>query len=171
MGDSMRKVVLGLVVLLTMGDSCNNGVVGNQDYGIVTGRVLDATSNKPIADAIVSVGSLFVITADGQGGFTLPHVPVGLQTVTARMPGFTTTTTQLRVRKDTTAQAGYLRLVPLNKPDAVPTLPPPATPTPLVTIVPTYVPPGVASPSPSLSPSAAPSPSATASMQAQSGQI
>ena len=86
----MRKVVLGLVVLLTMGDSCNNGVVGKQDYGSVTGRVLDATTKRPIADAIVSVGSLFVITADAQGGFTLPHVPVGLQTVTARMPGFTT---------------------------------------------------------------------------------
>ena len=159
----MRKVVLGLVVLLTMGDSCNNGIVGVQDYGSVTGRVLDATSNRPIADAIVSVGSPFVITADAQGGFTLPHVPVGLQTVTARMPGFTTDATQLRVRKDLTAQAGYLRLVPLSKPDAVPTLPPPATPTPQVTIVPTYVPPGAVTPSPSAT--------ASASMQPQTGQI
>lgn len=167
----MRKMVLGLVVLLTMGDSCNNGVVGNQDYGSVTGRVLDATSNRPISDAIVSVGSLFVITTDAQGGFMLAHVPVGLQTVTARMPGFTTDASQLRVRKDLTAQAGYLRLVPLSKPDAVPTLPPPATPTPLVTIVPTYVPPGATTPSASLSPTVTPSPSAAPSMQAQSGQI
>lgn len=161
----MRKVVLGLVVLLTMGDSCNNGVVGVQDYGSVTGRVLDATTNRPIADAIVSVGSLFVITTDAQGGFVLAHVPVGLQTVTARMPGFTTDATSLRVKKDATAQAGYLRLVPLSKPDAVPTLPPPATPTPLVTVVPTYVPPAAVTPSPS------PSPSPTPSMQTQSGQI
>jgi Carboxypeptidase regulatory-like domain len=167
MGSSMRKVVLGLVVLLAMGDSCNNGVVGNQDYGSVAGRVLDATTNKPIADAIVSVGSLFVITTDAQGGFMLPHVPIGLQTVTARMPGFTTDASSLRVRKDTTAQAGYLRLVPLSKPDAVPTLAPPATPTPQVTIVPTYVPPEAVSPSPSLTPSATPS----GSMQPQSGQI
>ncbi|HUN28456.1 MAG TPA: carboxypeptidase-like regulatory domain-containing protein [Alphaproteobacteria bacterium] len=168
----MRKVVLGLVFLLAMGDSCNNGVVGVQDYGSVTGRVLDATSNKPIADAIVSVGSLFVITTDAQGGFVLPHVPVGLQTVTARMPAFTTDATSVRVKKDMTAQAGYLRLVPLSKPEAVPTLPPPATPTPEVTIVPTYVPPGYTpsppgSPTPAASPSAAPS----ASVQAQSGQI
>ena len=151
----MRNLVLGLVLLLAMGDSCNNGVVGVQDYGSVTGRVLDAVSNKPIADAIVSVGSLFVVTADAQGAFTIPHVPIGQQIVTARMPGFTTATTTLRVHKDETAQAGFLRLVSLTKPDAVPTLPPPATPTPAVTVIPTYLPPGA----PTGTPSATPTPS------------
>jgi len=164
----MRNLVLGLVFLLAMGDSCNNGVVGVQDYGSVTGRVLDATTNRPIANAFVSVGSLFVVTADGQGAFTLPHVPVGLQSVTARMPGYTTDATTLRVKKDETAQVGYLRLVPLSKPEAVPTLPPPATPTPEVTVIPTYVPPGY-TPSPSASPSPSPTPAASASMQPQSG--
>jgi hypothetical protein len=158
----MRRVILGLVLLLTMGDSCNNNVVGVQDYGSVTGRVLDAATNRPIADAIVSIGSLFVSTADAQGGFTIPHVPVGLQQVTARMPGFTTVTMQIRVKKDQTAQAGYLRIVSITKPDSLPTLPPPPTPTPEVTIEPTYVPPGYTpSASPSLSPSAAPSASPT----------
>jgi hypothetical protein len=158
----MRRVILGLVLLLTMGDSCNNNVVGVQDYGSVTGRVLDAATNRPIADAIVSIGSLFVSTADAQGGFTIPHVPVGLQQVTARMPGFTTVTMQIRVKKDQTAQAGYLRIVSITKPDSLPTLPPPPTPTPEVTIEPTYVPPGYTpSASPSVSPSAAPSASPT----------
>jgi Carboxypeptidase regulatory-like domain len=133
-----------------------------QDYGSVTGRVLDATTNRPIANALVSVGSLFVVTADAQGAFTLPHVPVGLQNVTARMPGYTTDATSLRVRKDTTGQVGYLRLVPLSKPDAVPTLPAPATPTPQPTVVPTYVPPGY-SPSPGVSPTASTSPAPAAS--------
>jgi Carboxypeptidase regulatory-like domain len=161
-GGSMRRLVLGLVLLLTMGDSCNNGVVGNQDYGGVTGRVLDATTNRPIANAIVSVGSLFVVTADAQGAFMLPHVPVGLQVVTARMPGFTTDSTTLRVKKDLTAQAGFLRLVSVTKPDAVPTLPPPATPTPEVSIEPTYVPPGY-TPSPGPTAAVTGSPAAVAS--------
>jgi len=160
----MRKVILGLVVLLTMGDSCNNAVVGVQDYGSVTGRVLDATTNQPIAAAIVSVGSLFVSNADGHGAFTIPHVPVGQQTVTARMPGYTTDAATVRIHKDATTQVGYLRLVPITKPAAMPTLPPPATPTPQVTIVPTYVPPGYTpSASPSAQPSLAPSPSPSAS--------
>lgn len=151
----MRRLILGLVLLLTMGDSCNNNVVGVQDYGSVTGRVLDATTNRPIADAIVSIGSLFVSTADAQGAFTIPHVPIGLQQITARMPGFTTVTVQIRVKKDVTAQAGYLRIVPIAKPDAVPTLPPPPTPTPEATAMATYLPPGY---TPSPSPSASPTP-------------
>jgi hypothetical protein len=159
----MRRLVLGLVLLLAMGDSCNNGIVGNQDYGGVTGRVLDATTNRPIANAIVSVGSLFVVTADAQGAFTLPHVPTGLQVVTARMAGFTTDSTTLRVKKDVIAQAGFLRLVSVTKPDAVPTLPPPATPTPEVSIEPTYVPPGyTASPAAGGTPGASATPAASA---------
>jgi len=146
----MRKVVLGLVLLLAMGDSCNNGVVGVQDYGSVSGRVLDAMTNRPIADAIVSVGSLFVSTADAQGGFTIPHVPIGNQSLTARMPGFTTVTTMVRVKKDETAQAGYVRLVPITKPADIPTLPPPPTPTPKASAIPTYLPPGF-TPSPAAS--------------------
>ncbi len=169
----MRKVVLGLVLLLAMGDSCNNGVVGVQDYGSVSGRVLDAMTNQPIADAIVSVGSLFVSTADAKGGFVIPHVPIGNQSLTARMPGFTTVTVMVRVRKDEPAQAGYVRLVPITKPADVATLPPPPTPTPEATVIPTYVPPGYSpspapgaaaqSASPSASPAASTSPAATAS--------
>jgi hypothetical protein len=165
--SDMRRVILGLVLLLTMGDSCNNNVVGVQDYGTVTGRVLDATTNGPIADAIVSVGSLYVSTADARGGFTIPHVPIGLQQVTARMPGFTTVTTQVRIKKDQTTQAGFLRIVPLTKPDSIPTLPPPATPTPEASVIPTYVPPGYTpSPAPTASPAAAVTPAAPATATA-----
>lgn len=143
----MRRLLLGLVFLLTIADSCNNGVVGVQDYGSVTGRVLDAMTNKPIANAIVSIGSLYTGTADGNGAFTLPRVPIGQQTVDARMPGFTTAASQVRVRKDQTTQAGFLRLVPITKAASVPTLPPPPTPTPQVSEEPTYNPAAAASPS------------------------
>ena len=159
----MRRLILGLVLLLTMGDSCNNNVVGVQTYGSVTGRVLDATTNRPIADAIVSIGSLFVTTADAQGAFTVPHVPVGLQQITARMPGFTTVNQTVRVKKDETTQVGFLRIVPITKPPEEPTLPPPATPTPEPTATaPQYIPPGYTpSASPSASPAASPSASPT----------
>ena len=153
---TMRKLILGLVVLLTMGDGCGNGVVGVQDYGAVTGRVLDASTNQPIGNAIVSVGSLYTTTADPQGAFTLPNIPIGQQTVTARMAGFTTASHAVSVKKDKTAQAGYLRLLSLAAPVGQPTLPPPATPTPIASEVPTWTPP--ASPTPSPSPAASPTP-------------
>lgn len=158
----MRNLVLGLVVLLAMGDSCNNGVVGVQDYGSVTGRVLDATTNRPISAAIISVGSLYTASADGYGAFTMPHIPIGQQTVTARMPGFTTTTATVRVHKDQTTQVGYLRLVPITKPDSVPTLAPPPTPTPEPTSESTWTPPqGSPSPGASASSAATATPAAT----------
>ncbi|MDP9024068.1 MAG: carboxypeptidase-like regulatory domain-containing protein, partial [Candidatus Eremiobacteraeota bacterium] len=98
----MRNLVLGFVIFLALGDSCSNGVVGVQDYGSVTGRVLDATTNKPVPNAIVSVGSIFTATADTRGAFTMPRIPVGSQSVTVRAPGFTTTTADVRIRKDRT---------------------------------------------------------------------
>ncbi len=136
----MRRLLLGFVFLLTIADSCNNGVVGVQDYGQVTGRVLDAMTNRPIANAIISVGSLYTATADANGAFILPHIPIGQQTVSARMPGFSTDSAPVRVRKNETSQAGFLRLVPITKPASVGTLPPPPTPTPEASVVPTFNP-------------------------------
>ena len=151
----MRRLLLGFVFLLTVADSCNNGVVGVQDYGKVSGRVLDAMTNRPVANAIVSVGSLYTATADANGAFILPRIPIGQQTITARMPGFSTDSAPIRVRKNETAQAGYLRLVPITKPASVPTLPPPPTPTPQASAEPTYNP-----EAPPPSPGASPAPSA-----------
>ena len=160
--SAMRNLVLGLAALLLLGDSCNNGVVGVQDYGSITGRVLDAATNRPIGSALLSVGSLYTTSADANGGFTMARIPVGLQTVTARMAGFTTSSMQIRVRKDQTSSLGYIRIVSLTKPDAVNTLPPPPTPTPEVSVEPTWIPPSE-SPSPGASSSPSASPAGTSS--------
>ncbi|MBV8654951.1 MAG: hypothetical protein JO160_02830, partial [Candidatus Eremiobacteraeota bacterium] len=49
----MRYAVLGMLLLFALGDGCSPtpGVVGVQDYGQVTGRVLDAMTNRPIPSA------------------------------------------------------------------------------------------------------------------------
>ncbi len=160
----MRNVVLGFVMLLALGDSCNNNVVGVQTYGTVTGRVLDATTNRPIGSALVSIGSLYTTTADPQGAFTLPRIPIGRQVIDARMPGYSTAHATLLVRNAQTTSAGYLRLVPLTIAPGTPTLPPPATPTPEASVAPQWTPPGyTAPPSASPSPASAPSPSPAAS--------
>ena len=156
---AMRKLILGLVILVTMGDGCNNGVVGVQDYGSVTGRVLDASTNQPIGNALVSVGSLYTGTADAQGAFTLQNIPIGQQVVTARMPGFTTATQTVVIHKERTSQAGYLRLVSLARPEGESTLAPPPTPTPVASSLPTWTPPPT--PTPSASPTASPTSAAS----------
>lgn len=139
---------MGMILLFALGDACSPppNVVGVQDYGRVTGRVLDATTNRPIASAIVSVGSIYTIRSDVNGGFMLRSV-AGDQTVTARAAGYTTATADTTIPKDGIVSIGYIRLVPLTVPVGTPTLSPPVIPTP----------------TPSASPSAAPSPSAASS--------
>lgn len=128
----MRYLVLGMLVLFSLGDGCSPspGVVGVQDYGQVTGRVLDAMTNRPIPGALVSVGSLYTTSADARGAFLIEKVPAGDQTVTARVPGYSTAEGDVTVLKDRTASVGYVRLVPLVHPAGQATLSPPATPTP-----------------------------------------
>ncbi len=128
----MRRFVLGLVLLFALGDSCapSPGVVGVQDYGQVTGRVLDAMTNRPLPNALVSVGSLYTASADARGAFVLGKVPAGDQTVTARAPGYSYGTGDVTVLKDRIVSVGYVRLVPVIHPEGQATLPPPATPSP-----------------------------------------
>lgn len=128
----MRYAVLGMILLFALGDGCSPspGVVGVQDYGQVTGRVLDAMTNNPIPSALVSVGSLYATAADPKGAFNLPRVPAGDQTVTARAPGYIAATADVTVHKDKGVSIGYIRLLPTIRPAGVPTLPPPPTPTP-----------------------------------------
>jgi hypothetical protein len=163
----MRYFVLGALLLFALGDGCSSspGVVGVQDYGQVTGRVLDAMTNRPIPAALVSVGSLYTASADARGAFTLMKVPAGDQTVTGRAAGYTPATADITVEKDKTASVGYIRLVPLIHPDGVPTLQPPPTPVPKTSPAasPTEAPaPGVA-PTPGGEPNPAPAPATSAS--------
>jgi len=144
-------LALGFVLLLgadSGGCSPAPNIVGVQDYGSVTGRVLDATTNLPLANAIVSVGSLYTTSTDPKGAFTLPRVPVGQQQVIARVPGYTTVSADAMVVANQGVSIGYLRLVPIANTAGTPTLPPPPTPTP----APTTTPEPYFSPTPSSSP-------------------
>jgi Carboxypeptidase regulatory-like domain len=151
----MRYAVLGMLLLFALGDGCSPppNVVGVQDYGHVVGRVLDAMTNRPIPNALLSVGSLYTTRADVKGGFALRAV-AGDQTVTARAAGYSTTTADTTIPKDGTVSIGYIRLVPLTYPAGQATLAPPPTSAPRVT-------PSAAAGAPSASPSSAPSASPT----------
>ncbi len=160
----MRYALLGMLLLFALGDSCSPppNVVGVQDFGRVTGRVLDAMTNRPIPNALLSVGSLYTTRADVNGAFTLRTV-AGDQTVTARAPGYSTTTADTTIPKDGTVSVGYVRLVPLTFPAGQPTLAPPPTPAPRVSPVAATAEPG-SSTSPAAAttaPSASPAPSPT----------
>lgn len=123
--------VLGFVFLLSLGANgggCSNpNAVGVQQYGSIVGRILDATTNQPVANALVSVGSLFTATSDPSGAFTLSNIPIGHQGVTASSPGYYRNSVTAFVRQNETTNIGYLRIMPVT---GGPTAPPPPTPSP-----------------------------------------
>lgn len=123
-------IVLGSFLLIgaDSGGCSQPHVVGVQEYGVVTGRVLDATTNLPISNAIVSVGSLYTTSSDAKGAFTLPRVPIGEQTVTVRAPAYTTVTATVTIAQGEGVSIGYARLVPIALPAGMTTLAPPPIP-------------------------------------------
>jgi hypothetical protein len=103
-----RRLRLGLLVAVlaaTLGDKgCDPNYIGVQDYGAITGRVIDAKTQGPIAGALVSVGSLYVTRSDEKGAFTLPKVPIGTQQVVISATGYQTLAPiPILVTKDKTA--------------------------------------------------------------------
>ena len=59
--------------------------------GALAGRVLDGRSNRPVADAIVTIareGAFLRMLTDGQGGFAFRDLPSGTFSMTATLGGY-----------------------------------------------------------------------------------
>lgn len=106
------------VCAATLSACVNPNAIGVQDTGSIVGRVIDAKTQQPIANAIVNVNSLVGGTTDGGGVFRLSNnVPTGVQQVTVRAVGYATYTSgDIVIRKGETSDAGLIPLQPLNGP-------------------------------------------------------
>ncbi len=141
----MKLFAAAIIFVLAQAGGCNNPNGGGvQDYGSIVGRVLDATNNRPVPNALVAVGVLYTGYSNPDGAFSLTGIPIGRQGLSASAPGYSTTTVTVPVHKDQTTNAYYVRLLPLS---GGPTAPPPPTPTPTA---------GPATPTPVLSPEPSP---------------
>ncbi|HEY0799077.1 MAG TPA: carboxypeptidase-like regulatory domain-containing protein [Candidatus Baltobacteraceae bacterium] len=93
--------------MLALSACANPNGIGVQDTGTVIGRVYDTGSSQGLPNVLVSVGSLLAVNTAPDGSFSLPNVPVGLQTVTVTLPpGYSgATTEQVDVLKNQTVAA------------------------------------------------------------------
>ena len=108
-----RSLICLLAAVITIATGCSNPNGGGvQDFGSITGRLLDDSTGKPlsVSPIYISVGSNVVSQVDNQGGFTLSKVPIGKQTVNVNAIGYTTYSFDVNVVKDQTSDAGYIRL-------------------------------------------------------------
>ena len=103
--------LLSASILVAAGCSNPNGQ-GVQEFGTVTGRLLDERTGSPVSVSpiYISVGSNIVSQVDNQGGFTIRRVPVGQQTVQVNAIGYQPYSFVVNVVKDQTSDAGYVRL-------------------------------------------------------------
>jgi TonB-linked SusC/RagA family outer membrane protein len=81
----VRRLILALVVGLV----CSVRLGAQGPTGIISGRVVDAASQQPVADvAVVVEGTRLGAVTGADGNFVIVGVPVGSQTVRARRIGF-----------------------------------------------------------------------------------
>src|SRR5438105_11631744 len=84
-GDVMRRVrgiITSLLAVLWTAPLC-----GQQPTGTIRGHVTDAANQQPLSGVTVAVGSRAALTqADGR--YVLAGVPVGTDTMRARMLGY-----------------------------------------------------------------------------------
>lgn len=108
-----RSLLCALAMVTLLGAGCENpNGQGLQEFGSITGRLLDDQTGQPItvSQTYVSVGSVVVTSVDAKGGFTLGKVPVGKQTVNINALTYRTMSIDVNVVKDQTSDVGYIRL-------------------------------------------------------------
>jgi hypothetical protein len=82
-------VLAGLLGSMPLSGCVNPNAIGVQVYGTVTGVVVDSVTQKPIAGALVScTGTLATRATDTNGGFVIPNVAQGMQTVTVSIAAY-----------------------------------------------------------------------------------
>lgn len=103
-----RASVLVLLSLALSACSPNPNAAGVTDTGTVTGRLVNARQpTQPIQQAIISIGvQTYRLSPSDSGGFTIPNVPTGTQTLSITSTGFDPVQLQIVVRKDQTTDIG-----------------------------------------------------------------
>ncbi|MFN2450278.1 MAG: carboxypeptidase regulatory-like domain-containing protein [Candidatus Baltobacteraceae bacterium] len=72
------RLILGALFAIGMLAACNDAALPpGGTYQSVSGVVLDAATNKPVAGATVTVDTVLTAATDASGKFSFERVPVG----------------------------------------------------------------------------------------------
>jgi hypothetical protein len=89
---TMTKVIraaLAAALLALPLSACNNGDLPPAgQYSTLQGKVVDASTNQPIADAVVTVDTVLTTTTDANGAFTIAQVPSGIVDYVVKAKGY-----------------------------------------------------------------------------------
>jgi hypothetical protein len=106
--------IAALALVSACGPNPNGG--GETQTGTIVGTVVDASTNQPIPNAFISVGSLITrtLTPADQGKFTLINVPIGQQTLRVHALGYLDDVEQIQVQTNQTSFAGNGGTIQMN---------------------------------------------------------
>lgn len=82
---SLVAVTIAAVVLA----ACNtDSLPPAAGYATVSGTVLDAATNNPVAGAVITIDTVLTATSDASGKFSLDKVPSGIVDYTVQAKGY-----------------------------------------------------------------------------------
>jgi hypothetical protein len=97
----MKKCVGGfvLVMALLVGvQGCNtDSLPPASGFATVTGVIVDATTNAPIAGAVITIDTVLTATTDAAGKFSIEKVPSGIADYAVAAKGYQTLTSTTNV--------------------------------------------------------------------------
>jgi hypothetical protein len=80
-------IMVALLVLATQ--ACNNDALPPAaGYAPVSGTVVDAATNGPIAGAVVTIDTVLTATTDSAGHFSIDKVPSGIADYSVQAKGY-----------------------------------------------------------------------------------
>jgi len=107
--SKLFKFILFTIIVIGIG-ACEKDKIDVQEFGAVTGIVLDATTNLPIVAANISTNPASAsILSDADGKFTITQVPIGSVVVTAQKDQYATGTSKVSVMANQTTDVVILQ--------------------------------------------------------------
>ncbi len=83
------RLMLMLTVLLLATQACNNDALPPAaGYAAVSGTVIDAATNSPIAGAVITIDTVLTATTDAAGHFSIEKVPSGIADYSVSAKGY-----------------------------------------------------------------------------------
>ncbi len=96
---SVAGALLGVITLLPLGARAQTGTAQSsaaQGSAVFAGTVLSDSTERPIANAEISIAALgLTVRSDSAGNFVLARIPAGLHAITVRAVGFSQLTTRM----------------------------------------------------------------------------
>jgi hypothetical protein len=84
----MKSLVVVAIAAVVLAACNTDSLPPAAGYTTVSGTVLDAATNNPVAGAVITIDTVLTATSDASGKFSLDKVPSGIVDYTVQAKGY-----------------------------------------------------------------------------------